>query len=245
MILTSPNVISSRYIHTYHHNNSLLFQFILVEFIETFEIIQKLEALSGCKPAPIPTDETITQLTQAQKEEMNMLLAKLVGSTRDYMRIFSWNFNEGLVAKLKTYCILFLQHADAEEKELMAMQHYVDKIWQSCFQAQDSLYDGPKARSLLVGAIEKASSAMDRFAKVIARALVDFRDDENVIFFVLCYKERLDQLYGNRFVAKLLLRLYPKGLKDLQYTLSKRYSSRGFDNLLPIIAEKISEVEHV
>lgn len=170
-------------------------------------------------------------------------LAKLVGAMRDYMRIFGWNFNASLLAKLKAYCALFLQNADTEEKELIALQHYVEKVWQAGIQALDALRAEPYDRSSMIAAVDKGAKAMNRLSKLIARLFLQFRDDENVVFCFLQHHELLDKLYGPRFCAKLLCRLYPKGLKEAKHMLTCRYTVRGFDHLIPIIDAKISALE--
>lgn len=235
--MTSYAAVSARHVNAYHHNNSLLFQFILTEFIESFEEIQQLDALCNRNV------DTASSSSEEKKRLTQLALIRLVGSTRDYMRIFSWNFGDGILAKLKTYCALFLQNASSDEKEVIALQHYADKLWQACMQAIDSLHDDADQRTALLAALDKASTAVHRFSKLIARIIPQFRDDENVVFCLLRYREQLDKLYGGRFVAKLLGRMYSKGLQEAQNFLSHRYAERGFESLLPIIAEKIAEIE--
>lgn len=241
--MTSSAGISLRHANAYQHNNSLLFQFILVEFIETFGEIQRLDILCNRKPAALPADNGNSLHNETTCRQIEEVLAKLVGSARDYMRLFSWNFGDGLLTKLKNNCALFLHNADNDEKEMIALQHYADKMWLGCLQAIDSWREEPREQAAFLAAIDKASNAMQRFSKLIARIALQFRDDENVIFCILSHKESLDKLYGTRFISKLLCRMYPKGLREAQLFLSKRYAERGFDNILPAIAFKIAELE--
>lgn len=240
--MTSNAGVSTRYVNTYHHNNSLLFQFILSEFLAAFEEIQAMNSLCNRKPLTIPAGMTEPKQIDDISQLIEASLNKLVGSSRDYMRLFCWNFNEGIVSRLKTYCALFSQNIANDEKELLAMQHYADKVWQNCLHGIDMLYESSDEFSPLFAAVEKAHSAMLRFAKLIARVIQQFRDDENVIFFVLRNKEQFDKLYGKRFVVKLFCRIYAKGLREVQQFLSKKYSARSFD-LSPIIATNIAELE--
>jgi glutamine synthetase adenylyltransferase len=159
------------------------------------------------------------------------------------MRLFSWNFNEGLLSKLRTYCSLFLQNDDTDEKELIAIQHYAEKIWHHYLQALDALQEVPQDRTQLLTSLDKASSAMHRFAKLIPRLAYHFKHDENVILFLLKNHKILDRLYTNRFVIKLLTKMYPKGIKEVQHFLIEKYSARGFENLLPSIQAAVAELE--
>lgn len=235
--------ISARHVNSYHQNNSLLFQFILVEFIETFTEIQRLDSLCSRTPSPPSSEETSSQQINEDFHSIEEILIKLVGSTKDYKRLFSWNFSEGLLAKLRTYCGLFLQNADTDEKELIAIQHYADKIWNHSLQAIDAIQSLPQDRAAVLTAIEKTSAAMQRFAKLIARLVHQFRADENVIFYILRHHKTFDKLYGNRFTIKLFSRLYSKGLQEAHNLLVNKYSNRGFDNVLPAIYAATTEIE--
>lgn len=232
---------SARHVDAYHLNASLLFQFILADFISAFEAIQTLDTICHRKPISLP--EHAYEHHQEIPQQIEKILYKLIGAKRDEMRLFSWNFNEGILTRLKSYCSLFSQNADSDEKELMAMLHYADKVMQYCLQGVNALHESPDKRTPLFAALEKASNAMHRFAKLIARVIHQFRDDENVIFFVLRHKQQIDKLYGRRFTFKLLCRIYPKGLREARLFLTKRYMERCFDNLPPIISTMISELE--
>jgi hypothetical protein len=235
--------ISARHVNSYHQNNSLLFQFMLVEFIETFTEIQKLDSLCSHILEPLAASELSGRQNENNVHLIKEILTKLVGPTRDYMQLFSWNFNQGLLAKLRTYCALFLQNADTDEKELIAIQHYADKIWQNCLQATDALHELPQDHALLFSALEKSGTAMQRFAKLIARLIPQFKNDENVIFYILRNHKLFDKLYGNRFAFKLFSKIYPKGLKEAQQFLIEKYRERGFENMLPVIDSAVNEIE--
>lgn len=240
--MTHHTGIAARHVNSYHHSNSLLFQFILLEFLEAYNEIRQLDAIRCGNDSPMRASESCCR-QDPPHHLVSLALTKLVGSPKDYMRLFSWNFSEGLLAKLRSYCALFLQNADVNEKELIAIQHYTDKIWQACMQATDIVHETPQDRPILMLALDKASGAMQRLAKLIARLIHQFRDDENVIFYVLRHHEVFDKLYGHRFMHKLIHKIYPKGLNEVRVFLVKKYQERGFDNLLPVIDTTIKEIE--
>lgn len=243
LALTLHAGISSRYANSYHQNNSLLFQFILVEFIEAFHQVKQLDSFCNDFPTPLLHEALTCRQTESSTHLIQTALLKLVGSTRDYMQLFTWSFSEGLLSKLRAYCALFLKNAEGEEKELMAIQHYADKIWHGCLQAIEALQEEPQDRSILFAALGKSNSAMQRFAKLMTRLIQQFRNDENVIFYVLRNHKTFDELYGNRYVIKLFSRMYPKGLKEAQRFLIKKYMERGFENVLPTIYAAALEIE--
>lgn len=241
--MTANAGVSTRHVNTYHCNNSLIFQFILSEFTESFITIQKLSSFN-CSPHAPPSAEVLS-LSSAinHRQEIEAYLAKLVGSSKGLMQLFSWNFSDGSLSKLKTYCTLLLQNSDNDEKELIALQHYSEKIWLGCVQIAEALNNVPFEAAQLAASIDKTSSAMIRFSKLIARLIPQFRDDENVIYYVVRHHKLFDKLYGHRFVVKLLTRLYTRGLQEVLHVLSRKFSARGFDDLIPMIKSYMIEIE--
>jgi hypothetical protein len=214
---------------------------MLTEFLQTFCEIQQLDLLCSRMLAPSSPHE----LPNRQKDLhfIQDALTKLLGPTKDIMRLFSWDFNQGLLSKLRTYCTLFLQNADTDGKELIAIQHYADKIWLNCLQAVDALHELPQDHTSFFSALEKASTATQRFAKQIVRLIPQFKHDENVIFYVLRNHALFDKVYGNRFTLKLFSKIYPKGVKEGQHFLTTKYAERGFEALLPAINAATAEME--
>lgn len=235
--------ISARHVNSFHQNNSLLFQFILAEFLETSTEMQKLDTLCSRSLSPMPSHEQSGR--QKDLHLMQQSLTHLLGATKDNMRLFSWNFKEGLLTKLRTYCTLFLLNADndSDEKELNAIQHYADKIWYNCHQAIDALYDLPQDHTSLFSALERASTATQRLAKLIARLIPQFKQDENVLYYVVRHHQLLDKINGNRFTLKLFSKIFPKGIKEGHQFLIQKYTERGFDHLLAPIDSAIKEIE--
>lgn len=235
--------ISARHVNSYHVNNSLLFQFILSEFIEAFTEIKKLDKLCSRSDASLAQTPKEAIVPDLDYNKIQASLRFLVGSTKDYMRIFSWNFSEGVLTKLKTYCSLFLENSISSEKDFIAIQHYSEKVWQGCLQAIDGIEEVPVDRAAILVAIDKASTAMHRFSKQLARLTHQFRDDENVVLFLLRHHAVLDSLYGPRFTLKLLCRMFSKGLREVQHFLIMKYSERGFNAIEKTIRTFAAEVE--
>ena len=234
---------SSLQITTFHQNNSLLFQFILSEFTDCFSALQRINLLYGkMSDSKILQDER-ESLTLKYKEETEKVLKTLMGACRDHKNLYSWNFSEGGLSRLKTYCTLFLQNSDTDEKELIALQHYSEKIWSTSLNALEVSHTELVDPSTLHAAVEKLSTSMNRFSKIISRMILQFRDDENVIFYIVRHHKLFDKLYGHRFVTRLLGRMYPKGNKEAQHILIKKYISRGFENIISIIEANFLEIE--
>ena len=106
--MTTYAGLAPRHVNTYHNNNSLIFRFILAEFAESYAEMQRLDALCSRTQVALPAGQPPSRDVDGRMVEIEACLIRLVGSTRDYMRLFSWNFCEGILAKLKTYTALFL-----------------------------------------------------------------------------------------------------------------------------------------
>lgn len=226
-------------INPYHYNNILLFQFILKEFMETFKWIEELQTL--CRRAPIPSSGY--SFDECTQKELEFIFNKLMGFNRDYTRLIAWNCHGGTLSKLKLYCGLFIKNSDEDEKEMVAMQHYVDKAYQSCQKSIDLLKEENVSFALLLASIEKTTASIQRFTKAVTRLIHHFSSNENVLFYVLRHRHAFDKIYGRGFVAKQFCRLFPKGIHEAQRLLSDKYLLRGFDNIVPIIAAKILDSE--
>jgi hypothetical protein len=239
--------IFARPVNAYYRNSSLLLQFILSEFIATFTESQKLAELCHLKPSPLPVAHDRTQQAAACQSQIKAAFSRLVGSN-SCERLIAWHFEEGMLSKLKTYCILFSQNNERDEKELLCMHHYIDKAWQQGVQAKillnnSELNNSEEDRPQFLAALEKMNQSIQRFAKQMARILLQFREDENIIFFLLRHRTELETVYSPRFLNKLLLRMYPKGLCELKQLLKAKYNNRGFTNISSGIDAHFAELE--
>lgn len=190
-------------------------------------------------------------------EQLKSSISKLVGSSQDYMRIFSWTIEDGILTKLKKNCGFFAQNSLNDDKNTHILHRYANNTWILCLRCLDIIraieHDALDVLSrakpveyysnVLFQTLEKMTFSLQRLSRILIRLLMNFKDDENVIFFLLRYKEQLDELYGPDSVIKLLQQMFPKGLQQAGHFLLKKYADRGFDNLLPLIKAKISELE--
>lgn len=241
----------------YHQNNSLLFQFILSELVRSYRVVQEM-------------NEHAKELSQSflqpllKKRSDGFLLAikecinKLVGSSQEYYSIFFCHQEEGFLAKLKYNSVFFSQNCGEEDKEALGLHRYAHRAWLLCLRSLDAIREieheilidhlrQTKATDSdyqpLLQTLQKINGSMHRIARLVVKLLLRFRDDENVVFFLLRYKEQFDEFFGKHFVFKLFSQMFPKGVQEANRFLLKKYTSRGFENLLPIIASKISELE--
>jgi hypothetical protein len=236
--------------NSYHHNTSLLFQFILSEFILSYREAKVIHRYM------LTLKSDGKEISSPDLDELRASINNLAGLTKEYMRIFSWNIDNGILAKLKNYCALLVQYADPADNSVIALHRYADKVWLLCLQNIDILHLLNSETSLLPAkklekvtlslALKKMSLCFRHLARLIPLIIKQFKDDENVVFFLLNNKEALDELYGKGFFQKLCKKMYPLGgIAELGQLLEQKYFIRGFTNLIPKIKAKIAELETV
>ena len=69
-----------------------------------------------------------------------------------------------------------------------------------------------------------------------------FKEDENVLFFILRHKTQLEEAFGEKFVELLFKKMHRDGSAGIEKLLLKQYSKRGFDTLLPVIKAKMAQL---
>lgn len=233
---------------TYHGNNAIIMQFIFFEVINAFQEVYELEYLiSQIKLTPAK------KLSKSDKEHMASLtgsFTRLAGYTQKYMRIFTWNLNDGILAKLKNYCSFFANNISPQDPEAGALQRNAERAWINCLECIDQIREAEKLPAkgtpdlpALKAYMEKMVQRLRRLSRVVANIVLRFKEDENVLLFLLNHQEQLDRLYEEQFVAKLFHKMFPQGLRQAEAFMAAKYTARGFDHLIPLISSKISLLE--
>lgn len=206
------------YFKAFHHDTPLLFQFIYTEYLSSQrELHILLNLIQRAKK-------------KASLEVVSAALINLTGAANDYMRLFNWNHHDGLLTKLKNNCFLFAQNLPIQDGSMLHV--YADQAWiltSKCLNnvLQNSTIDA----ELLTQAISDLFSLGDILKQLIAH----FKEDENVIFFIMRQRESIDALYQEPYVRKYLEKIYPEGLRSVSQFLTARYKARGFQHLIPVI----------
>ncbi len=221
---TSIPMHTSHY-NSYHFNDGLLFQFILHELIYSSEIILDVINLM---------EETETSEVLAT---MNDTLGRLVGASHESMRLLSWMPDHSPLTKLKNYCALFANQSKDSEKPAHLLHSCSDQAWLGFVQALRFLREEAKLPFLH---IQKAIIPMKKLKSTVGKMLPHFRDDENVLFFTVRHHEQIDTLFGQHFVHKLMLELFPDGLDSACDFMVARYTQRGFESLIPEIEQQFT-----
>ena len=235
---------------TYHGNNAIIMQFIFFEVINAFQEVYELEYLvSQIKLTPTK------KFSKSDREHMASIttsISRLAGYTQKYMRIFTWNLNDGILAKLKNYCSYFANNISPDDPDVSALQRNAERAWINCLECIDQIREAEKLPTRgtpdlpsLKTYMEKMVQRLRRLSRVAGNIVLRFKEDENVLLFLLNHQDQLDRLYEDQFVAKLFHKMFPKGLQQAEEFLVEQYASRGFDHLLPQITSKFATLEAI
>lgn len=244
MLVMHKNKLSPQYFNPYYASNHLLFQFILSEFILAFSEMLLISDVIKKTEQEWPLKHKDPRLYPALLHHVS----KLAGSTQHYMRLLSWN-DDGLLTKLKNYCTLLYHHDN--NHDLLQMYQESSQAWLLSLRILDVIRAmsqqpptaNPHERRMLIPSLKKLHCSFQRFSRLVVQAVTPFHRDENVILFILQHKEELDFLYIPGFTKDWIQKMFPAGVKEAGQFLSQRYTSRGFDNLIPTINTKIVELE--
>ncbi len=209
----------------YQNNYSLIFQFIVSEYLLICQLFKDLEG----------------ELASKSSESLKEILMKLKGSQEKRLNLSSGYLEDGLLKKLKNKC---LQFQECHDKKLSGekLAEHVQKIQNLCDQAWKAL-EISKAVTALNLFIPKMQSHLRRIGRIIAHLFLQFVEDEAILFFLLQNYQKLNNAYQPKFVVNLFSKMFPKGLKEAEIYIIKQYSQRGYHQLLPQITEISKKLE--
>lgn len=82
-----------------------------------------------------------------------------------------------------------------------------------------------------------------RIARLFEGMLPYYREDENLLLFLLRRRELFDAAYGVPFVRRLFKRIFHGGLEEARLYLLNCYQRRGYLHLLEQISAQITQLE--
>jgi hypothetical protein len=225
-------------LHICRHSDSLLFQFIMSEFLNAYPAVRKVEALH----ADLEKDESGDPINGLLE-----VLRELVGALPEEAAHAPWTRNQGILAYLKHYCACY--HAalpEAAELRATASQAFHaalsarDLLWQIALPPDEERYSLDLAYFSRL--IWRLVAHMDRFSEELQSLLPKYKRDENVLYFLLQQNDSLLKAFPSDFLSSLLKEMFQGGVSDANVYLQDRYHQRGFDHLLPSIADLLSQI---
>lgn len=209
--------------NAYHRSHSLLFQFLLHEMLSTLEEAYRVENFIEEK---VSVEVFCHQMTEH--------LILLAGSELEYMRIFSWIVDSGHLTKVKNYARLLVEQRS--EPLFLKLLERANQAWDDCLHLLELIRSyGPELKRLKEET-KNVLSAIDKIFPIIEELLPEYRNDENVLLFLLKHKDLMDHTLGEGWTKKTFAALHPKGALPF---LTQRYRERGFLELIPEISDRM------
>lgn len=208
---------------SFHQNNGLIFQFILSHFCLAMTEV-------------IAVEISLKKSSRTLEERVIDSFEKLIGEPFKN-GLYPWNADVGLFFKLKNFCGALAAKSYDKDKEARNLEKAADEVWKISREIQES-----KLNVRTLSKILKLSAAMRKLARQIVQTIPQFRDDENVIYYLIKNQPQLDSLFGNHFVVTLMDFLFPGGQEETEKFLISRYSQRGFLQVLPSISQSLETI---
>lgn len=209
----------------YTQNNSILIQLILVELIASYQLCRQIDRIPGMK--------------REYLDSIFLLLNRLVGGPMGMERYTPSLWATGSLTKMKNYCSHLSKNGHYRELHTHSLYTHVQQIWSKLMHFLEMLT--PLHESLDLPAPYVFSSLKEkwcqlylqfnRIVKQIPHVVSSFKDDENVLLFLLRKRESLKEIYGADFIEKII-KTRRKNQRDILELLMQRYIQRGFDNII-------------
>lgn len=216
-------MLVKRSVNSYHNTASLLFQFVLYEYLMALKQTAIIETFSEKEWA---------------EEKVAPHLIKMAGSEQEFSRIFSGVIDSGILTKLKNYADLLSERAEKGDADFVLFHSATQQAWVDCLHTVDLIRRHHPVESLKKS-LKKTLASLKKIHPAIKRIIPKYAQDENVLYFILRNQESFDKALGAHWTRRLLLKLHPKGL--LMH-MKKAYEKRGFESLIPPIAEAIKNL---
>lgn len=231
----------------YHQNNGLLFQFVLEEFLAVIPAVDAIRAayqqLEGALVRRRPNQEV-----ERLARQILTSIAALTGSALVSNHSYPWTPSKGSLGKLKHYVHLLDAPASEVEELTDQLKGVVSHSYHAAMQARDVLWQLGRRQIVLREAsdlfrlLNALIDAARRIEELLPSLLFHFRDDENVVYFLVRRADAFATLQQELYVCNLLRKMYDDGLDEAHQFLYKRYETRGFKKLAEQLEMKIAPI---
>ncbi|MGE3954900.1 MAG: hypothetical protein AB7F31_06940 [Parachlamydiales bacterium] len=223
----------------YGQKPGVLFQFLLDQFLSAFGEVKAIQKL--CNHLSTATDWQVSHMMAA--------LGRLTGHPLSDPTP-SWESDRGHLGNLKHLATTFSELSDyGEARELAGA---VDRAFFSALEARDTLprflrsplqKERLQVTVLCTPHLRRLVENVERIGNLIPSLIAHFREEENVLLFLLRRRPDFDSLYGTSFTKNLLQMMFPEGLRELQVVMEERYRKRGFEKLAESVRHRLADIQ--
>ncbi len=223
----------------YGQKPGVLFQFVLSEFLNSYAEVKAIQKF--CNHLAAATDWQLSKMMGA--------LSQLTGSPlSDHPS--PWESHQGTLGNLKHLCASLAELSDSPATG--ELSGAADRAFFAALEARDILpsflrrplqRDRLQATVLCTPHLRRLVENVERVSNLLPSIIQHFRDDENILLFIVKRRADFDTLYGSSFTKNLLLVMFPEGLRELQNVMEERYRARGFERLAETVRHKLADIQ--
>lgn len=201
---------------------SLSLQFILREMIDCFDIIAYLQQVT---PQWLQGANLHEELLSISRELEKFLLFSLENPFAQ---------KGGSLDKLCFYCEILIQASNINDQGIpMILEEMRNSFLRTkgkllIWKKMPVLHPLDEILSYFLELYSDLHHKSCRFFNALTAYLQEARSDENVLFYLLEQREKLNSYLGNRVIEHLLIRFFPAGISQLRACLCEGYTRRGF-----------------
>lgn len=218
----------------YTHDNALLIQFIIMEFVHIHPLIFNLKKLTLKK---LKKDFPLVA------EELKGILAPLIEfHPQTHTRSAG---TRGSLSRLKDYCEKFAHNCPQAEKLHIDLHMAAHQALLFAIHTLELLNRATHPSTNHDSDLQPLKLSLDnllkRFklvSKSIPPLFSPYLSNENVLLCLLRIKAQLSEIYGPNFLKKPFKSLLKE--EELSHFLMSRYKERGFESLLPTIQQAVA-----
>ncbi|MCH1430314.1 MAG: hypothetical protein GWP59_00940 [Chlamydiales bacterium] len=255
--MTSKTFPIEQGLDIYKQSPSLLFQFILDEFLQTAETTRSAEKIYRKIERSIIRNRLLAHVTENLHQLLDSL-SLLIGSHMSNDKSTPWDKEQGSLSKLHEYCYLFNVQANVNPRASENLNNCVSQAYHSSLQSREAvlaiLQHKQKEETAdaeanlpdyanLYKLLDDLLDNLQRASRLILQIIMSCHEDENIIFFIFKNQDRMKACYPAFSLPRLLDRMFPNGLKDAKNFLLNRYAERGFKDLIEEITFLSSKIE--
>ena len=229
----------SSHFNSYHDDNSLLIQFMIVESAHSFQLAIKLNTL-------IQEHFDLQKPSSSLLSDLKRILEQLITHHPQQESSSHSRWTKGSLTKLKEYCELFSRNSSHQNKHHTTLHMTAHQALLNAVHLQELLNfvminpaASDSAPLLNLEPFKRTFKAfqtqINRLIRHFPKVLKPFLENENVILCLMRTRQSLIQIYGSDFIDKQFK--WPVKSKKMMDYLCHCYEKRGFETLLPTIRQ--------
>ena len=246
----SKSIPSHLFLNIQSQNSGLVFQFVLAEFLRTYHLVHRLEKFAN--EMNLLVGAQTAEFSEKACRALLDQLTELAGVATDLAPSLPWGSGGGYLSSFYHYCQVLARKPKGRTKNHSKLFQGIGKSYQASLKCRNALLLAKDSKNnfdlsssdkkMITRSLNQLFRAFHRMADQLTHCILEYSQDENVVFFLLRYHEDWDNLFDVPVVASILEKMYPRGLMDVESLLSRRYAKRGFEHILPIISQKAAQL---